>query len=212
MALLAPTQALRIGLRALLTEDSQVEVLGEAVGPSGLDPFLEDTDVIVAASARSSLATELQENLPDNSPYPAILLLADLPHNFHTLLAMPFRAVGILPEDASAQEISSALHSLHEGLMVGPYSLLSVLLEGPLASNRLAVDIEDNQPIEPLTPRETEVLQHLAYGLPNKQISQALKISEHTVKFHISSIYNKLGATNRTEAVRAGARAGLIVL
>jgi DNA-binding NarL/FixJ family response regulator len=56
------------------------------------------------------------------------------------------------------------------------------------------------------------VLQLLAHGLANKQIALALNISEHTVKFHVSSIYNKLGATNRTEAVRAGVQRGLVVL
>ena len=65
---------------------------------------------------------------------------------------------------------------------------------------------------EPLTPRESEILQHLAQGLTNKQIAWKLSISEHTVKFHISSIYGKLGATNRTEAVRMGARHGIILL
>jgi DNA-binding CsgD family transcriptional regulator len=70
----------------------------------------------------------------------------------------------------------------------------------------------DEQLIEPLTEREAEVLQLLAQGLANKQIAITLGISEHTVKFHVSGIYAKLGATNRTEAVRLGVRQGLIVL
>ncbi len=56
------------------------------------------------------------------------------------------------------------------------------------------------------------MLQLLAHGLANKQIALALGISEHTVKFHISSIYTKLGASNRTEAVRLGMQRGLVVL
>jgi DNA-binding NarL/FixJ family response regulator len=52
----------------------------------------------------------------------------------------------------------------------------------------------------------------LATGLPNKQIAAALGISEHTVKFHISSIYSKLNASNRAEAIRAGLRGGWIAL
>lgn len=67
-------------------------------------------------------------------------------------------------------------------------------------------------PIEALTEREQEVLQLLAQGLANKQIAGQLGISAHTVKFHISSIYGKLGATNRTEAVRIGLQIGLILL
>jgi DNA-binding NarL/FixJ family response regulator len=67
-------------------------------------------------------------------------------------------------------------------------------------------------PAEALTEREAQVLQLLAQGLANKQIAAALGISEHTVKFHISAVYAKLGASSRTEAVRLGVRQGLIVL
>jgi len=63
-----------------------------------------------------------------------------------------------------------------------------------------------------LTEREVEVLDLLAKGLANKQIAAALGLSEHTVKFHVSSIYGKLNAANRTQAVREGLRSGWIVL
>ena len=65
---------------------------------------------------------------------------------------------------------------------------------------------------EPLTPREIQVLELLAQGLPNKAIAARLGISDQTVKFHVSSICGKLGAANRTEAVRLGLRRGLITL
>ncbi len=65
---------------------------------------------------------------------------------------------------------------------------------------------------EALTPRELEVLEALAEGMPNRAIALRLGISEHTVKFHVSSIFGKLGAGNRTEAVRCGVRRGLITL
>src|SRR5713226_9763511 len=63
---------------------------------------------------------------------------------------------------------------------------------------------------EALTPREVEVLGLLAEGLPNKAIAARLNISDQTVKFHVSSICGKLGAANRTDAVRRAARRGLI--
>ena len=65
---------------------------------------------------------------------------------------------------------------------------------------------------EPLTAREVEVLQLLAEGLPNKSIAARLGISDQTVKFHVASICGKLGAANRTDAVRRGVRRGLISL
>ena|SRR5262245_44464240 len=65
---------------------------------------------------------------------------------------------------------------------------------------------------EPLTPREIQVLELLAEGLPNKAIADRLHISDQTVKFHVSSISGKLGAANRTDAVRRAVRRGLITL
>ena len=73
-------------------------------------------------------------------------------------------------------------------------------------------DSEDDLKIDPLTPREVQVLELLAEGLPNKAIADRLKISDQTVKFHVSSISGKLGAANRTDAVRRAVRRGLITL
>ena len=70
----------------------------------------------------------------------------------------------------------------------------------------------DNEYEEPLTTREAEVLELLAEGLPNKSIAARLGISDQTVKFHVASICGKLGAANRTDAVRRAVRRGLISL
>lgn len=70
----------------------------------------------------------------------------------------------------------------------------------------------DDPPVEALTPREIEVLELLAEGLPNKAIAERLGISDQTVKFHVASISGKLGASNRTDAVRRAVRRGLIAL
>jgi DNA-binding NarL/FixJ family response regulator len=65
---------------------------------------------------------------------------------------------------------------------------------------------------ESLTPREADVLARLAEGLPNKAIALALGISDQTVKFHVAAIIAKLGATNRTDAVRRAIRRGLVAI
>jgi len=84
----------------------------------------------------------------------------------------------------------------------------------PLAGHvpRILADGLADMPIEELTEREREVLSLLAQGMPNKEIAAHLIISERTVKFHVSSILSKLGATNRTEAVALAAQRGLITL
>jgi two-component system, NarL family, nitrate/nitrite response regulator NarL len=70
----------------------------------------------------------------------------------------------------------------------------------------------DEEVVEALTPREIEVLELLAEGLPNKAIAARLSISDQTVKFHVAGICGKLGAANRTDAVRRAVRRGLIAL
>ena len=70
----------------------------------------------------------------------------------------------------------------------------------------------DPSPAEALTARETQVLELMAEGLPNKSIAARLGISDQTVKFHVASIAGKLGAANRTDAVRLAVRRGLITL
>jgi len=79
------------------------------------------------------------------------------------------------------------------------------------AADRLpATDVSEI--VEELTRREIEVLELLAEGLPNKAIADRLHISDQTVKFHVASIYAKLGAANRTDAVRRAVRQGLLTL
>ena len=76
-----------------------------------------------------------------------------------------------------------------------------------------AASVADDDPlVEPLTPRELQVLGLVADGLPNKAIAGALGISDETVKFHLGSIFGKLGASNRTDAVRMALRRGLVPL
>src|SRR5262245_36865069 len=73
-------------------------------------------------------------------------------------------------------------------------------------------ELEPTPLVEPLTPREIQVLELVAEGLPNKIIARRLEISDQTVKFHVASICGKLGAANRTEAVRKAIRKGLIAV
>ena len=71
----------------------------------------------------------------------------------------------------------------------------------------------DEEPlIEPLTPRETQVLELVADGLSNKAIALALGVSDETVKFHLAAIFGKLGASNRTDAVRRALRHGIVTI
>jgi DNA-binding NarL/FixJ family response regulator len=88
----------------------------------------------------------------------------------------------------------------------------AVNADAVLSSPDRAPVLDVVEPLEPLTRRELDVLDLLAEGLPNKVIAHRLGISDQTVKFHVASIYAKLGAANRTDAVRRAVRRGLLTL
>jgi len=186
-----PSPALRAGLRALLGSDKTIKVINDSLDDDS------EADVVIT-SASGALPPSFSSDGMDPASSAATLFLSDDQVNVRTL-ARSLRVWGILPTDASTEELTAAVHALSQGLIVGTSTLLFETESEPLSHG-------------PLTDRESEVLGLLAKGLANKQIAVALGISEHTVKFHVSSIYTKLNVTNRTEALREGLRGGWIAL
>ena len=205
VVILAQTLAVRAGLRALLAADERLEVVAEAATLAELGMLPPETDILVAL-AEAAPRLDLEDITKEIEPAPAVLLLTDEPFEAKFLAGLPLRAWGLLPLDSSEEELLAAIHALHQGLMVSTPAVMQPLIGQAIAAN------PEEYLVKELTEREMEVLELLADGLANKQIALELEISEHTVKFHVSSIYTKLGAANRTEAVRIGARLGLIVL
>jgi DNA-binding NarL/FixJ family response regulator len=138
----------------------------------------------------------------------AVVVLVDDPGQNWTKQTLRAGVLGILPSNSSAAEIHSAIHAARRGLLLVEPELIRELV---MPTSRPAVD-SDFEIMEELTDREVEVLRMLAEGFSNKEIASRLGISDHTVKFHISSILAKLGASSRTEAVTVGVRNGLILL
>ncbi len=106
-----------------------------------------------------------------------------------------------LPADVN---IVGEAATLSEGRVAAAAADAYVLLTPP--------SLEEDRLVESLTPRETQVLELVADGLSNKAIAAALGVSDETVKFHLGSILGKLGASNRTDAVRLAVRRGLVSL
>ena len=121
---------------------------------------------------------------------------------------------------AAAVEIAAEFSTLaaarasdveHDAIVIADGDARPELVEG--GTLRVSGAASDEETLwEPLTPREVQVLELLAEGLPNKAIASRLDISDQTVKFHVSAICGKLGAANRTDAVRRAVRRGLITL
>jgi len=190
---------LRIGLRELLSRQPNIKVVGETVDLESVDEM--ETEVVVLASVSSPHLLEIK------SAY-AILFLTDDVESLRGVLNSTARAWGVLSPDVSEDELVAAVRALGEGLWVGAPGLVQSLIR--LSGRRESSS--DDSLVEPLTAREMEVIQLMAQGLANKQIALKLSISEHTVKFHLSSLYAKLGISSRTEAVKRGIELGLISL
>jgi DNA-binding NarL/FixJ family response regulator len=176
--------------------------VGEVALLSEVEGGLEGVDLLLVAGD-DLLEESARELLGDGAL--AMVVLADDARPARLLRSLPLHGWGIVLPDAPAAELRAAVQAAAEGLTVLPPSIAEQLF-GQGGAQALEITPLD----EPLTARELEVLELLSAGLPNKQIARKLRISEHTVKFHISSIYTKLGAASRTEAVSPGARRGLI--
>lgn len=174
----------RLRLDDLVRQSGVAEVVSSTDSP-------EDWSALVQSRAPDLLVTDSPDALPAGAH--ALVLSPD-----SVPLEGPVRAS--LPPDASAEELAAALRAVEAGLLVLHPSL------------RLPGPSHDGHPATPLTARETEVLAMLAEGLGNKIIAGRLGISDNTVKFHVSSILEKLEAGSRTEAVTRGLRQGLVII
>jgi len=199
VTIVSPNHALRVGLREMLSRHANIEVVGETVNLESVNE--KETEVVVLASVSSVLLQNAKKDF-------AILFLTDDIESVRMLLNSKVQTWGVLSVEATAEELVAGVLAVGEGLWVGAPSLVAELMRLPRGGEGSGED----SLIEPLTAREKEVLQLMAQGLANKQIALSLSISEHTVKFHLSSLYAKLGISSRTEAVRRGIELGLISL
>ncbi len=154
----------------------------EVVGDAGADVLLAEGD----------------PPPPEPDGLPVVVLTPD------PKAALRAGARGVLPPHARESEILAAVEAAAAGLIVVHPEYLGMLSAAMRAEPAVLED--------PLTPREMDVLRLLAEGQGNKEIAYRLSISEHTVKFHVASLLDKLHASSRTEAVATGVRAGLILL
>jgi DNA-binding NarL/FixJ family response regulator len=199
----------RRGLEDLLRGPG-IEIISSVASVAELeDRFTEDlpVGVILVSGEATQLAVALEQvaasDLFHDVPIAVFADASDESHDPLTLIRMGARSV--LSTEFSRAQIVTALEAVSQGFVVT--TPLASLVRSAVPRPSETVEL-----LEPLTARELEVLRLLALGLPNKQIAARLKISDHTVKFHVAAILGKLGAGSRTEAVAIGIRTGLILL
>ena len=200
----------RSGLESIVRNSALLELSGSFADWSHLGSRLRDPhpDVVLAELSCDELESFDRSQAPNSVDSIPIVLLTERADSAWIARALRRGVKGILPRNASSAEIVWAIQAANAGLFLFDEDAIQQLTVR-FGSEPLP---ERTQLIEELTEREIEILRKLAEGLGNKQIASGLAISEHTVKFHISSILDKLGASSRTEAVTIGIRLGLVLL
>jgi len=196
----ARSSVVRAGLESVVRSSSSLELAG-ALDWALINSAEFEADVLLLDAGDTPpdgfrvLAEEVTER---------VVLLLDSSDSALVGAALRAGIRGVLSREATSEEIESAIQAVHAGLVVITAGSLAELLP------------ELRQAVEaltaPLSDRELEVLNLIAEGQSNKLIAHSLGISEHTVKTHVASILQKLGAGSRTEAVSQAIRRGLVML
>jgi len=214
----AASSITRAGLERLLEEQPSLHLVGAIGDANELAQAIaeNDPDAVLLYLEDQSSETKWEELIALEVP---IVLLTDEADLASTTAALTAGVQAILLGDATGSELAAAAQSAAAGLLTLSGDLSDLVRHSLRAHTRDEADesvgsptrIADASP-EHLTLREREVLEMMMEGLSNKEIAAHLNISVHTVKFHISSILGKLGASTRTEAAAIGLRRGLITI
>jgi two-component system, NarL family, response regulator YdfI len=207
----ASSEIMCAGLEALLATYPALVTVGRWQVMAGLAAQVEAQQpdiVLLELELPDDDTLAILEALAAGPHPPAVVVLTDDTHGTWAAEALRTGVQAILPRQAHAHEIVAAIEAAAAGLVVLHRDTIESLL--PMLSSAPRGLPGSSQ--QALTPREIEVLNMLAEGLGNKAIAWRLGISEHTVKFHLGSIFSKLNASSRTEAVTLGIRQGLIMV
>jgi two-component system, NarL family, response regulator LiaR len=193
----------RQGLRALLSTQDGIDVVGEA----------DDGDAALTAAERLSPDVVLMDvvmpkvdgvealrRIAEVRPQTRVVMLTSYADERLAMEAVDAGASGFLLKDASPRDVVSAIRAAHRG---------EAVLHPSVAAKLMAERRRPPAAHADLTPRELEVLRLIAGGLQNKAIAAELHLSEKTVKTHVSAVLRKLGVTDRTQAAMYAVREGL---
>lgn len=184
----------RRGLKAYLSTESDIEVVVEASGGQEavlLDARLNPEVVLMDLIMEKGDGIEATKSILANDPSRKIIILTSFCDDRQVFPAIEAGAMSYLLKTASAEEIIQAIRRAHDGRTV---------IDGKVAQKLVAGLHKEAQPYEQLTERERDVLRLIAMGKSNAEIGGTLFIGIKTVKTHVSSIFGKLGVSDRTQA------------
>ena len=195
----------RGGLRTALSTSDEVEIVGEASsGEEAVERVSELSPDVVFMDVRmpGMGGIEATRIIREDSPKTRVILFTVDESRQVISDAIQAGVSGYLLKDVSSQELVNAARLALEDKAVIHPSLTRAFIE--------EVQYVDRRPGAPLSRRETEILQKVAYGSTTKEVAHDLGISPHTVKTHLERIFEKLGANDRAQAVAIAIRRGLV--
>ena len=190
---------MRVGLRSMLDLEPDIEIVGEATnGEDAVRSVLAiKPDVVIMDLMMPRLnGAEATRRILQSAPQTKIIILTSFGSSEELQQAVSNGAIGLQPKEDPTENLINAIHAVVDGRTAFP----------PGFTRTPAPD----QPIGPLTDRQSKILKLISDGLSGKQIADALDISEAGVKKHVSLICSKLGAANRSEAVAIGLKKHLL--
>lgn len=203
LLIVADDPLVRSGLAAILADADRFEIVGQ----TDLAGLRSAIDIYRPDAMLWDIGEEWESQLDDLEDE-GLSIIGLVPSRIDALGRLS-QLAGLLKRGVDIQQVEAALAAISLGLHVIDSSLKTALPKEKEQEKEKAETLLDLN-LEPLTAREQEVLDLLADGLTNKGIGQSLGVSPHTVKFHVTSILNKLDAQSRTEAVAIATRAGLL--
>jgi DNA-binding NarL/FixJ family response regulator len=201
----------REGIRLMLHEENGIQIVGEACnGPQTINVVTDLAPDVVLLDITNAEMNGIQVILPirEKSPKTKALMLTAAVDEATIFKSLKAGAKGYLSKDSGVSDLSKAIKAVHRGELWIERKLMSRFFD-----QEAIADSKGRNPHvrtkEGLTPREQEVLSHLATGCTNKEIAQDLFISEKTVKTHLASIFRKLNVTRRLQAILCAIGEGL---